>query len=182
MDCYTCRHNEQIDTLPPRELVAADEHWRTVHAFDSALPGWLVLVPRRHVTAIADLTDAEAAALGTWQVRLSRALRAVTGCVKTYVVQFAEHEGFAHVHFHLVPRMPDLPDDRRGPRVFGYLGAPEDQRVTEQRQDELATALRAELAHADTSTGPLSGRMRPANQPGASVGDEGLRGPVSAAG
>lgn len=149
MDCYTCRSNQQIATLPPRELVAADDHWRIAHAFDTALPGWLVLVPRRHVASIADLTDAEAASLGTWQVRLSRTLRIVTGCSKTYVVQFAEKEGFAHVHFHVVPRMPDLPDERRGPAIFGYLGAPQDQRVNEQQQDELATALRAQLDRAD---------------------------------
>ncbi|MET8120883.1 HIT family protein [Micromonospora sp. NPDC005189] len=147
MDCLACQHNERIDSLPPRELVAADDYWRAAHAFDSALPGWLVLVPRRHVTSIADLTDAEAASLGTWQVRLSRALGAVTGCAKTYLVQFAEKEGFAHVHFHVVPRMPDLPEDRRGPRVFAYLGTPQEQRVDEQQQDELAAALRAQLDH-----------------------------------
>ncbi|GAB3938861.1 hypothetical protein GCM10027614_19830 [Micromonospora vulcania] len=61
------------------------------------------------------------------------------------MVQFAEQEGFAHVHFHVVPRMPDLPDERRGPRIFGYLGVPEDDRFGEQQQDELATALRAQL-------------------------------------
>ncbi|GAA1864121.1 HIT family protein [Asanoa iriomotensis] len=144
MVCHSCRNNQQ-SVLPPRELVCGDEHWRVAHAFDAALSGWLVLVPRRHVTSIADLTDAEAATLGTWQVRLSRALRAVTGCVKTYVVQFAEKDGFAHVHFHVVPRMPDLPHDRRGPGIFAYLGAPEARRVTEQHQDALATALRAHL-------------------------------------
>ncbi|MGC5305827.1 HIT family protein [Micromonospora zamorensis] len=145
MDCFTCHNNERLGSLPPRELVAADDHWRVAHAFDSALPGWLILVPRRHVTSIADLTDAEAASLGTWQVRLSRALHVVTGCSRTYVVQFAEKEGFAHVHFHVVPRMPDLPADRRGPRVFAYLGAPEEQHVDEQRRDDLAAALSAEL-------------------------------------
>ncbi|MEU8261207.1 HIT family protein [Micromonospora sp. NPDC048999] len=145
MDCYTCHSNQQIPTLPPRELIAVDDHWRVAHAFDTALPGWLVLVPLRHVTSIADLTDAEAASLGTWQVRLSRALRTVTGCAKTYLVQFAEKEGFAHVHFHVVPRMPDLPDDRRGPAIFGYLDTPEDHRVSERQQDELATALHAQL-------------------------------------
>ncbi len=65
---------------------------------DTALPGWLVLLPRRHVTAIHELTDAEATTQGTWQVRLSRALHAVTGCIKT----------LAHVHFHVMPRMADL--------------------------------------------------------------------------
>lgn len=147
MGCYTCHNNHRIDTLPPRECVAADDHWRITHAFDTGLPGWLVLVPRRHVASIADLTDDEAASLGTWQVRLSRALRSVTGCSKTYVAQFAEKEGFAHVHFHVVPRMPDLPYDRRGPRIFAYLDAPEDQRINEQQQDEFAAALRAQLDH-----------------------------------
>jgi diadenosine tetraphosphate (Ap4A) HIT family hydrolase len=145
MDCYTCRQNDLIGTLPPRDLVAFDEHWRVAHAFDSALPGWLVLVPRRHVVSIADLTDDEAGALGGWQVRLARALQAVTGCVKTYVMQFAEQEGFAHVHFHIVPRMPGQPADRRGPRVFGYLGVPDGVRLTGEQRDEVAAALRSHL-------------------------------------
>lgn len=145
-DCFACTQDAGFDSLPPRERIAADAHWRVAHAFNSALPGWLVLLPRRHVTTIAELTDLEAAALGTWQVRLSRALHAVTGCAKTYVVQFAEAEGFGHVHFHVVPRMGDLPDELRGPRVFGLLGRPEDERVSPDRMDELAAALREHLA------------------------------------
>jgi diadenosine tetraphosphate (Ap4A) HIT family hydrolase len=123
VSCYTCEQ-EALARRPPREDIAGDEHWRVAHATGSALPGWLVLVPRRHVTSVADLTDAEAAALGPWQVRLSRALRAVTGCVKVYLMQFAEASGFEHVHVHVVPRAADLPDDRRGARVFGYLADP----------------------------------------------------------
>lgn len=143
MDCWVCRNNDRFDDLPAWERIAADEHWRVAHAIDTALPGWLVLIPRRHVTSIADLTDAEAADLGGWQVRLSRALRAVTGCVKTYVVQFAEKEGVSHVHFHVIPRMGDLPEDRRGVGVFGYLDPLPGQRVDDDRKEELAQALRA---------------------------------------
>jgi diadenosine tetraphosphate (Ap4A) HIT family hydrolase len=146
MDCYSCRQNENLDTLPIRERIAVDASWRTAHAFNSALPGWLVLLPRRHVTSLADLTEPEMADLGRWQVRLARALAAVTGCVKTYVVLFAEAEGFSHVHFHIVPRMADQPEDRRGPAVFGYLSPPAGQSVTDERQDELAAALAAALA------------------------------------
>jgi hypothetical protein len=36
-------------------------------------------------------------------------------CQKTYVMMFAEKAGFTHVHFHVVPRMDDFPDDRIGP-------------------------------------------------------------------
>ncbi|GAA0667794.1 hypothetical protein GCM10010193_19420 [Kitasatospora atroaurantiaca] len=139
MDCYTCDQNADLDALPLRERIATDRHWRVAHAFGTAVPGWLVLVPRRHVTSLADLTDAEAADLGLWQVRLSRALVAVTGCAKTYVAQFAEAEGFAHVHFHLVPRAPDLPSDLRGPRVFSLLGA--EPQVNPSEMDDLAAEL-----------------------------------------
>lgn len=119
--CYSCDREAEFDSLPAWESIAVDDHWRVVHAFGVPLPGWLVLVPRRHVTSIAELTDAEAELLGGWQVRLSRALAVVTGCAKTYVAQFAEREGFAHVHFHLVPRAVDLPEPVRGPRVFGLM-------------------------------------------------------------
>jgi diadenosine tetraphosphate (Ap4A) HIT family hydrolase len=147
--CYACAHEAEFDVLPPRERIAHDAHWRVVHANGTALPGWLVLVPRRHVTSVAELTDEEAAALGTWQVRMSRALGAVTGCTKTYVVQFAEAEGFAHVHFHLVPRAADLPPELRGPGIFRLLGrsdADEDT-VTAEAGDAIAEALREHLGH-----------------------------------
>jgi diadenosine tetraphosphate (Ap4A) HIT family hydrolase len=143
--CYACRQEAGFDSLPPRERIAFDERWRVVHDFNTALPGWLVLLPRRHVTAIHDLTEAEAAALGSWQVRLSRALREVTGCVKTYVVQFAEQEGFAHTHFHVIPRMPDLPPELRGPAVFDFLSRPEPDRVSPADADTLALTLRPHL-------------------------------------
>jgi diadenosine tetraphosphate (Ap4A) HIT family hydrolase len=141
MGCYSCDQDDRFDTLPIRERIGVDQHWRAAHAIGSALPGWLVLVPRRHVTTIAELTDAEAATLGTWQVRLSRALHEVTGCAKTYVVQFAEAEGFAHVHFHVVPRSPDLPDDTQGPRVFSLLGRTPADSVPDADMDAISARI-----------------------------------------
>ncbi|MFB8029687.1 HIT family protein [Streptomyces sp. NPDC056465] len=143
--CYACDREARFGDLPPRECVASDEHWRVAHSFTTSVPGWLVLLPRRHVTAVHDLTDAEAATLGAWQIGLSRALRGVTGCEKTYVVQFAEAEGFAHVHFHIVPRPADLAPEHRGPGVFGLLRAPEHERVTAAQADRTALSLRARL-------------------------------------
>ncbi len=144
-DCYTCVQEVAGADAAPWERIAADEHWRVAHAFSSAVPGWLVLVPRRHVTAVAELTDAEAASLGGWQVRLSRALASVLGCQKTYVAQFAEAEGFAHVHFHIVPRPPDLARELRGPRIFQLLGATDDEQVGTEEMSRLAAELAAQL-------------------------------------
>jgi len=144
-DCYTCTRNGKADQAQPWEHIASDDLWRVAHAFNSALPGWLVLMPRRHVTAIADLTDDEARALGTWQVRLSRALHEALGCQKTYIAQFAEAEGFSHVHFHIVPRPSDLPRELRGPRIFQLLGAAGPQRIGEDQMTRIAAAIAAQL-------------------------------------
>lgn len=137
-----------MDALPPAERIGLDAHWRVAHATGTALPGWLVLLPRRHVTAIAQLTPAEAAGLGPWQVRLSRALHTVLGCRKTYVAQFAEADGFAHVHFHVVPRPDQLAPSLRGPGIFGLLGrGPGDaDTVAPATVAALADLLRAALA------------------------------------
>lgn len=146
MDCYSCAGEAEFDRLPPRERVAGDELWRVAHAIGTAVPGWLVLLPRRHVTSVAALSDAEASSLGTWQVRISRALHVVMGCEKTYVAQFAEAEGFAHVHFHIIPRPADLPAALRGPKIFGALGADGRTVVSEQAMDDIAARLARALA------------------------------------
>ncbi|MFJ5926303.1 HIT family protein [Kitasatospora sp. NPDC092948] len=122
-----------------------DEHWRVVHAVDCALPGWLVLLPRRHLESMAELTGAEAASLGGWLVRLARAVEVVTGCEKAYVAQFGEAAGFRHVHFHVVPRGARLGVELRGPRVFGLLGAGE-RALTAAAMDDVAGRVAAALA------------------------------------
>ena len=143
--CYSCDGERDLESLPDRERVWVGEHWRVAHAFGTSLPGWLVVVPRRHTLRVAEHSPAEAAELGGLLVAASRALEEVTGCLKTYVAQFAEAEGFAHVHFHVVPRPDDLPADRRGPRVFAYL-ADDAAEVSEEERDELARRLRAAIS------------------------------------
>ncbi len=142
--CYSC--DQQTNPAPPpRENIVSTEHWRVAHAFNSTLPGWLVILPTRHVLAFTDLTPDAADELGGLVQRLSAALEQVTGCEKTYLMQFSEAEGFAHLHLHLVPRLPDQPDHTLGPRVFAYLVDDEAQWVSPTRQDHLALALRQAL-------------------------------------
>jgi diadenosine tetraphosphate (Ap4A) HIT family hydrolase len=119
-----------------------------VHSFDASLLAWLVLIARRHIEAVADLTDDEAASLGPLVRDVSRALQDVVCCQKTYVVQFAEASEHPHVHVHIVPRMPEIPDEARGPGVSRYLGRPEAERVPEEERDLLAQSLRVLLNHA----------------------------------
>ncbi|WP_261575209.1 HIT family protein [Frankia gtarii] len=143
--CYSCAGNAALAGLPPRERVLIGTGWRAAHAIRAALPGWLVLVSRRHVTSPAELTAAEAAELGVLTWRLSRALVEVTGCVKTYVAAFSEADGFEHLHVHVVPRAADLPAADQGPDVFTFLRRSEAEWVPPAEMDDLAIRLAAAL-------------------------------------
>lgn len=138
-NCYAC--SQAGPDAPFQERIVREGGWRVAHDFNASLPGWLVLVPLRHVHGLHELTVDEASTMGALLRRASIALQAVTGCTKTYVMLFAEAEGFAHLHLHVVPRMADQPDDRKGPLVFGY--ATDGNPLTPERRDELAHALRA---------------------------------------
>jgi diadenosine tetraphosphate (Ap4A) HIT family hydrolase len=113
-----------------------------VHADNTSLEGWLVLVLRRHVLAVADLTRDEAAALGPLITKVSNALRTLVECEQTYVALFAEHPQHRHVHVHVVPRAADLPEELQGPSVFRFLGGDRERWVSEARMSALATTLR----------------------------------------
>jgi diadenosine tetraphosphate (Ap4A) HIT family hydrolase len=139
-ECLSCRNNARQD-LPPRERVHEGPRWRVAHAYGTSLPGWLVVLPRRHVVALDELTPGEAADLGPLLRAVTSALREVTGCSKTYVALFAEAEGHQHVHFHVIPRQPGLNPGLRGARVFSLLGAGPASEVPEPARDQIATEL-----------------------------------------
>lgn len=146
--CLVCSINGRLPDLPPRDAVLVERVWRVAHAFDTSLPGWLVLVPTRHVEALEDLSPEEAEPLGRLLHRLSSALRAVTGCPKSYFMFFAEAEGFSHLHVHLVPRMPAFTEEQSGLGVFSFLRRPERDQVSEVDRDNIALRLRALLRKA----------------------------------
>jgi len=146
-DCHTCELVERRDAgdAPPWDAIVRYRNWDLVHAFGTSLDGWMVLVARRHIAAVADLTDEEAAELGPLVKAVSMALADVVGCEKTYVVQFAEAERHRHVHVHVIPRQPDQAPELKGPRIFSRLGVPESDAVTVERMDEIGLAVRGLL-------------------------------------
>lgn len=143
--CYSCDQTAAA-APPPREDVVRTGHWRVSHAFNSTLRGWLVLLPTRHLTSFVELAPQAADELGGLVRHLSSALERVTGCRKTYLMQFSEAEGFSHLHLHLVPRMADQPEELRGPRVFGHLTDDPGRWLTAEERDEVAVAIRDAMA------------------------------------
>ena len=64
--CRTCELTDRRDAgeAPPWDDIVSTSGWDVAHAFGTDVEGWVVLVARRHIETVADLTDAEAAQLG----------------------------------------------------------------------------------------------------------------------
>jgi len=155
--CRTCELVERRDrgAAPLWDCIIRTPCWDIVHCYGTSLEGWLVLVSREHKSAIADLTDEEASELGPLLKLTSAALHDRLACVKTYVVQFAEHPLHPHVHFHVIPRALDHPQDQKGPRIFDRLGVPDHDAIPEDRMNEIATAIAdyfRDAGHVDSSS------------------------------
>ncbi len=146
--CRTCELVARRDAggAPPWDAILRTSAWDVVHAYGTALEGWLVLATRRHITAVADMDGTEAGELGPLVQRVSRALQEELGCTKTYVAQFAEDPRHPHVHFHVIPRRADQPAEWKGPRIFSQLGVAEELCVPESRMNEIARAVAVRLA------------------------------------
>lgn len=145
--CKSCQLMRQRDqgAAPPWDSIYRSRHWDLVHAYNSSLLGWLVLIARRHIEALDELTPAEATELGALLREVSLALKQQIGCQKTYIMQFAESKEHPHVHFHIVPRMQKQAPDDLAYRVMRRLGVPLSERCDEAEMNQFGLALRERL-------------------------------------
>ena len=152
-NCETCELVARRDAgfAPLWDRILRTPYWDVAHSFNTSLPGWLVLVLHRHAEAVDELNEEEARELGRLILHTSRALKEITGCLKTYVMQFAEAQGHPHVHFHIVPRMADMPEDHRSTKVFAYLGVPDEERLSQEEMNRIAQQVREKLLAAGFS-------------------------------
>ncbi len=123
-DCFVCQKHQGKIQIPggaiyEDELVYAG-HLRSDRG--TTYLGYLMIEPKRHTPGLAELTDAEAQALGSIVSRLSRALKASEGAEHVYA--FVLGDDVAHLHIHLVPRYPKAPHEYWGMRVDEWPNAP----------------------------------------------------------
>jgi diadenosine tetraphosphate (Ap4A) HIT family hydrolase len=145
--CKSCELIARRDAgvAPLWDSIYRTQYWDVAHCYGTALPGWLVLIVHRHVASIDELTEEEAGELGQLLRSTSVALKDVTGCAKTYVLQFAEHPEHPHVHFHVIPRMADLPEDHKSTNIFNYFNGPINEQVSEEEMNGIAKKVKEKL-------------------------------------
>ena len=80
------------------------------------VPGWMMMISRRHVAGPAHFNDAEARAFGLALRHFERVLEEVTGALRVYTAAMGESS--PHFHAHMVPRTAAMPKDAKGWAVF----------------------------------------------------------------
>jgi diadenosine tetraphosphate (Ap4A) HIT family hydrolase len=148
-ECRSCQAIRGEISLTNVPRIHEGSCWMLEHVHPSSVRGWIVLVLKRHCGALHELQPHEFAEFGQLLPATVRALNEILGTEKEYVMQFAEGDGFHHVHFHVIARLPDWPDSLKGPRVFRAMdpayGAPLSTDELSPFVDGFREALRRQL-------------------------------------
>jgi diadenosine tetraphosphate (Ap4A) HIT family hydrolase len=116
------------------------------------VPGWMMLVSRRHVAGPAHFDDAEARAFGPALRHLERVLEQVTGALRVYTAAMGESS--PHFHAHMVPRTQTMPKDAKGWGVFDLERAAKAGEITVDLEEarRIAVAYARALAESPPPT------------------------------
>jgi diadenosine tetraphosphate (Ap4A) HIT family hydrolase len=113
----TCAVCASLSGPERREPIFEDELWHLRHDdAPAALPGWLMLIARRHVGGPAHFDDEEARRFGPTLRHVSKLLEEETGALRIYTAALGESS--PHFHAHLVPRYATMPNGARAWAAF----------------------------------------------------------------
>lgn len=119
MNCNTCKSLKEEISLAPGPIILDGIYWQVEHMYPVSIKGWLVIILKRHIEALHELTKDEWNELHDIQQKITTALYKKLNTQKEYSMCFAEKEGFNHIHFHVVAVSNDLSAEFRGPGIFG---------------------------------------------------------------
>jgi diadenosine tetraphosphate (Ap4A) HIT family hydrolase len=112
----TCGVCLSLSGPTPSPPIYEDDLWHVRPAEPAGVPGWMLLITKRHVGGPAHFDDREAASFGPALRHFERVLEEVTGALRIYTA--AMGESHPHFHAHLVPRYREMPRDAKAWSVF----------------------------------------------------------------
>jgi histidine triad (HIT) family protein len=104
----------------PCHRVYEDDHVLAFLDINPLSIGHTLVIPKEAKATLGELSDESAAAIGRALPRLCRAIAKATGVEHSNVVQnngAPAGQAVFHVHFHIIPRVPDAPEGRRGVKL-----------------------------------------------------------------
>src|SRR5271154_1309465 len=100
-----------------KEPLFENELWHVRHAAAPfGVPGWMMLISRRHVAGPASFNEEEAESFGLALRHFERVLEEVTGALRIYTAAMGESSH--HFHAHMVPRYATMP---KGATAWGVF-------------------------------------------------------------
>ena len=115
LECMACQLTAGERELAGGRIFQTD-HWVVEHCVGTLGVGALILKPLRHIVALADMSDAEAAELGPLMQRASSIIRALTDADQVYACLWSHAEWRpGHIHFVLQPSWNALRSRYPGP-------------------------------------------------------------------
>src|SRR3546814_11678741 len=97
--CSIC---EYIKNLTPDRVLWEDEYWLGGALLD--VPGWIMVMTKRHVEGIWSLNDAEAARFGPMMRDIAGVIKDITGAERVHYAAMGEVA--LHYHNAILPRLP----------------------------------------------------------------------------
>lgn len=94
----------------PCHKVYEDQHVLAFLDINPLSPGHTLVIPKEAKATLAELSDDSAAAIGRVLPRLCRAVMRATGATEYNILQnngSGAHQVVMHVHFHIIPKLPD---------------------------------------------------------------------------
>ncbi len=109
--------NQLRDEASRGRVLFENELWHVrATGTPTAVPGWVMLITRRHVPGPAQFNEREARSFGPTLAHLQRVLLEVTGALRVYTAAMGESS--PHFHAHFVPRYALMPKDAKAWAVF----------------------------------------------------------------
>ena len=121
--CLTCQSLQGIINLSKHQRIFESKYWIVEHMSPCAIKGWVVVALKRHCAALHELTTDEYMDFAHIAKTTCLIMNYLQNSEKEYVMQFAESERFGHVHFHIISRLHDWPQELKGTNIFNALNS-----------------------------------------------------------
>lgn len=96
------------------EIIWEDEEHIAFLTRDQTMPGYALACPKAHVQhVLRDLDDGAYLAMMRFVRATGRAIEAVLGPERTYLLSLGSQQGNDHVHWHIAPLPPGVPYEQQ---------------------------------------------------------------------
>lgn len=140
--CQAIRASKRINQVP---RVMETKNWVVEHGYPTSMKGWMVIMPKRHVTSVHELNREEMAEFGELLHEVCVGQHELYKTENEYFVQYSEGAEYQHINIHVIPRLEKWPESMKGFGVFNAIGEHAENPITEMSAAEESMKMQSFL-------------------------------------